>query len=61
MTTDTASTPIPARGDVLDRRESRVIWLLLGAAFVAILNETTMAVAIPHLIDDLGITALMAQ
>jgi len=61
LTTDTASTPIPARGDVLDRRESRVIWLLLGAAFVAILNETTMAVAIPHLIDDLGITALMAQ
>ncbi|WP_127820440.1 MDR family MFS transporter, partial [Microbacterium sp. CPCC 204701] len=41
--------------------ESRVIWLLLAAAFVAILNETTMGVAIPHLIDDLGITALAAQ
>ena len=41
--------------------ESRVIWLLLAAAFVAILNETTMGVAIPHLIDDLGITALSAQ
>jgi DHA2 family lincomycin resistance protein-like MFS transporter len=41
--------------------ESRVIWLLLAAAFVAILNETTMGVAIPHLIDDLGITALQAQ
>ena len=41
--------------------ESRVIWLLLGAAFVAILNETTMGVAIPHLITDLGITALAAQ
>ena len=26
--------------------ESRVIWLLLAAAFVAILNETTMGVAI---------------
>jgi DHA2 family lincomycin resistance protein-like MFS transporter len=61
LTTHTASTPIPARDQVLGRRESRVIWLLLGAAFVAILNETTMAVAIPHLIDDLGITALMAQ
>lgn len=45
----------------LGREESRVIWLLLAAAFVAILNETTMGVAIPHLIDDLGITALQAQ
>jgi DHA2 family lincomycin resistance protein-like MFS transporter len=42
-------------------RESRVIWLLLAAAFVAILNETTMGVAIPDLINDLGITALSAQ
>jgi DHA2 family lincomycin resistance protein-like MFS transporter len=41
--------------------ESRVVWLLLAAAFVAILNETTMGVAIPHLITDLGITALAAQ
>lgn len=45
----------------LGPRESRVIWLLLAAAFVAILNETTMGVAIPHLITDLGITALAAQ
>ncbi|HWI32514.1 MAG TPA: DHA2 family efflux MFS transporter permease subunit [Microbacterium sp.] len=45
----------------LTSRETRVIWLLLGAAFVAILNETTMGVAIPHLITDLGITALAAQ
>lgn len=45
----------------LSPRESRVIWLLLAAAFVAILNETTMGVAIPHLITDLGITALAAQ
>jgi MFS transporter, DHA2 family, lincomycin resistance protein len=45
----------------LGPEESRVIWLLLAAAFVAILNETTMGVAIPDLIDDLGITALAAQ
>jgi DHA2 family lincomycin resistance protein-like MFS transporter len=45
----------------LGPRASRVIWLLLAAAFVAILNETTMGVAIPHLITDLGITALAAQ
>lgn len=41
--------------------QSRVIWLLLVAAFVAILNETTMGVAIPALIEDLGITAVAAQ
>ncbi|NLP82249.1 multidrug efflux MFS transporter [Microbacterium sp. CFH 90308] len=52
-----AAATVPTLG----REESRVIWLLLAAAFVAILNETTMGVAIPHLIDDLGITALAAQ
>lgn len=45
----------------MGKRESRVVWLLLAAAFVAILNETTMGVAIPHLITDLGITAVAAQ
>ncbi|MGX1701798.1 DHA2 family efflux MFS transporter permease subunit [Microbacterium sp. NPDC055357] len=64
MATDTApsmkTAPAPS-GAILRPEESRVIWLLLGAAFVAILNETTMGVAIPHLIDDLGITALAAQ
>lgn len=53
-TTTTGATAIP-------RTDTRVIWLLLGAAFVAILNETTMGVAIPHLITDLGITAVLAQ
>ena len=57
---------IPAATDLgaapkLRPEESRVVWLLLAAAFVAILNETTMGVAIPHLIADLGITALAAQ
>ena len=46
---------------MLSREDSRIIWLLLAAAFVAILNETTMGVAIPHLIGDLGITAVAAQ
>ncbi|WP_308493576.1 MDR family MFS transporter [Microbacterium terrisoli] len=50
----TASVPVV-------RDDSRVIWLLLAAAFVAILNETTMGVAIPHLIVDLQITAVAAQ
>ncbi|QDW61718.1 MDR family MFS transporter [Oerskovia sp. KBS0722] len=39
----------------------RVIWLMLGAAFVVILNETIMGVAIPNLVDDLGITIAAAQ
>ncbi|HWM15822.1 MAG TPA: MDR family MFS transporter [Microbacterium sp.] len=63
--TDTApgtdSIRVHAPSAVLSRKDSRIIWLLLGAAFVAILNETTMGVAIPHLIGDLGITALAAQ
>ncbi len=63
-TTQPATDSVPvaaASAPVLGRQESRVIWLLLAAAFVAILNETTMGVAIPHLITDLGITALAAQ
>ncbi|GAA3019497.1 DHA2 family efflux MFS transporter permease subunit [Microbacterium dextranolyticum] len=47
--------------DPIGAKENRVIWLLLAAAFVAILNETTMGVAIPHLIGDLDITAVAAQ
>ncbi|MFK4762661.1 MDR family MFS transporter [Microbacterium sp. ZW T5_45] len=39
----------------------RVIWLLLIAAFVAILNETTMGIAIPHLNEDLGIAPSLGQ
>ncbi|WP_453984915.1 MDR family MFS transporter [Brevibacterium casei] len=38
-----------------------VIWLLLGAAFVTLLNETVMGVAIPHLVTDLGVTLSVAQ
>lgn len=38
-----------------------IIWLLLGAAFVTMLNETVMSVAIPHLVADLGITLQTAQ
>lgn len=38
-----------------------VIGLLLGAAFVVILNETTMAVALPALMADLHVEAQTAQ
>lgn len=52
---------IPSAPASITPQAQRVIWLLLGAAFVAILNETTMGVAIDHLIDDLSITASAAQ
>lgn len=42
-------------------RNNRVIWLLLAASFVVILNETIMGVAIPHLVVDLGISISEAQ
>jgi DHA2 family lincomycin resistance protein-like MFS transporter len=39
----------------------RVIWLMLVAAFVAILNETTMGIAIPELNNDLGLPPELGQ
>lgn len=59
-TTGTSTAP-PTSASGVTAEQSRVIWLLLIAAFVAILNETTMNVAIPFLIRDLGITAVAAQ
>ena len=43
------------------KRNNRVIWLLLSATFVVILNETIMSVAIRKLMVDLQITAIAAQ
>ncbi|MFE6995408.1 MDR family MFS transporter [Microbacterium sp. NPDC057659] len=57
---DTGSVPI-ASNQVIPRKDMAVIWVLLAAAFVAILNETTMNMAIPHLITDLRISPLAAQ
>ncbi|SEP83843.1 MFS transporter, DHA2 family, lincomycin resistance protein [Devosia sp. YR412] len=42
-------------------RNRLVIALLLVSAFVVILNETIMGVAVPHLMGDLGVTAGAAQ
>lgn len=57
--TTPASAPVaavtPAPGS------TRAIWLMLGAAFVTILNETVMGVALPHLTADLDITLSAAQ
>lgn len=59
--TGTVRTAPPAPTATVGAKENRVIWLLLAAAFVAILNETTMGVAIPHLVTDLEITEVTAQ
>ncbi|SEB99790.1 DHA2 family efflux MFS transporter permease subunit [Microbacterium hydrocarbonoxydans] len=62
---DTGSIATPpaaaAQGGEIARSDMRVIWLLLVAAFVAILNETTMGIAIPHLNVDLGIPPELGQ
>ncbi|MCM3779404.1 MDR family MFS transporter [Microbacterium hydrocarbonoxydans] len=54
------TSPPSARGEIA-ASDMRVIWLLLVAAFVAILNETTMGIAIPHLNADLGIPPELGQ
>ncbi|WP_368498987.1 MDR family MFS transporter [Herbiconiux sp. A18JL235] len=58
LAADTAPPDDQAR---LARRNKLVINLLLVSAFVVILNETIMGVAIPHLVTDLGITEVAAQ
>lgn len=61
-TADTGTTPAQgATPGFIPAKDMAVIWVLLAAAFVAILNETTMGMAIPHLITDLGITPIAAQ
>ncbi|GAB3994666.1 MDR family MFS transporter [Nocardioides marmoraquaticus] len=51
----TATTPtLPPGG-------ARLIGLLVASAFVVILNETIMSVALPRLMTDFGITASTAQ
>jgi drug resistance transporter, EmrB/QacA subfamily len=55
----TASTP--ALATRLDARSRQALVLLLAAVFVVFLNETTMSVAIPTIIEDLHITAANGQ
>ncbi|WP_374208915.1 DHA2 family efflux MFS transporter permease subunit [Microbacterium sp. CIAB417] len=62
MATTTGSIPTTAKAEpMIARSDMRVIWLLLVAAFVAILNETTMGIAIPHLNEDLGLPPELGQ
>ncbi|WP_300007577.1 DHA2 family efflux MFS transporter permease subunit [Pseudonocardia sp.] len=54
------TTHIPERAAPATRT-NLVIGLLVGSAFVMILNETIMSVALPTLIVDLAVTASTAQ
>ena len=49
------------QADRLPREHFTVIALLLISAFVVILNETTMGVALPPIMDDLGVAASTGQ
>lgn len=60
-TASTGSVPTVKAAPAIAPSDMRVIWLLLVAAFVAILNETTMGIAIPHLNTDLGIPPELGQ
>lgn len=53
--------PAPTSAEAPERIRWDVIGLLLGAAFVVILNETTMAVAMPALMADLHVDARLVQ
>lgn len=55
------STARVAPAETLGARESLAIWLLLISAFVVMLNETIMGVALPKLMEELQITAALGQ
>lgn len=61
MPAPSASTDGSLNPSTIPASTKLVIGLLLGSTFVVILNETLMGVAIPTLIDSLGITASLAQ
>ena len=55
-----ATAPAP-RADALAPRDRSVIILLLISAFVVILTETILSVALPPIMDDLGLAETTAQ
>lgn len=59
--TETPSQPTDRASENLSARERTAIGVLLVSAFVVILNETIMGVAIPVLMVDLSIDAVAAQ
>jgi len=57
----TPAVPSPSARHRLSRRDWRTILVLLVAAFVVILNETIMNVALPSLMVELGVSATTVQ
>mgnify|MGYP002735331422 CR=1 FL=1 len=53
--------PAPVSGDKLPRSTVVVLSILLFTAFVMLLNETTLAIALPAMMSDYNITAATAQ
>lgn len=56
-----SATVVPHHSSQLSARDSSVIFILLISAFVVILNETFMSVALPRLMNDLNISATTGQ
>jgi MFS transporter, DHA2 family, lincomycin resistance protein len=56
-----AEAPVLSRSDKLGPGHFRAIALLMASAFTVILNETTMSVALPPIMADLGVTATTGQ
>ena len=56
-----STTRAAPAADKLSRENFMIIALLLASAFVVILNETTMSVALAPLMTDLDITASTGQ
>ena len=61
MTSATTPAPPTSEDVALAARNRLVITILIVSAFVVILNETLMGVAIPSLIEAFDITASLAQ
>lgn len=61
MSEHAPATTIATDEKSVSPRDEWVIRVLIVSAFTVILNETIMGIAIPHLMRDLGITAVAAQ
>src|SRR5918993_1408682 len=57
----TGPTPAVERRDTTSARPMVIIMTLVVSAFVMILNETILSVALPHLTVDLGVSATTVQ
>lgn len=53
--------PVAATRERMQPADRRLLILLLASAFVVILNETTMSVALSPIMDDFGISAAAGQ